>query len=71
MKTKHDNNMIYRIVLIYVENDIKHLGPIGLSVIYDETRYDNNVIDLLCVIYTKNKIELSWLIKLGVVYHEN
>lgn len=50
MKTKHDNNMINRIILIYIENDTKHLGPIGPSVIYDETRQDNNVIDLLCAI---------------------
>ena len=37
-KTKHDNDMTDHIGLVYVENDIELLGPIGPGVVYDETK---------------------------------
>lgn len=59
MKTRHDNDMIDHIILIYIKNDTKHLGPIGPGVVYDEARQDNDVIDLIRAIYFENEIELS------------
>ena len=47
------------------------MGPIGLSVVGNETRQDNDVIDLPCAVYAKNETELSWLITSGTVCHEN
>ena len=71
MKTRQDNDMIDHIILIYIENDTKHSGPIGPGVVYDETKQDNDVIDLLRTIYIENEIELSLSIELGAICHEN
>lgn len=71
MKTSQDNDMTDRIILIYIENDTKHSGPIRLGAIYDETKQDNDVIDLPHAIYTKNETELLWPIELDTVCHEN
>lgn len=37
-KAKSNNDMTDRIILVYVDNDTKHLGPIGPGAVYDETR---------------------------------
>ena len=44
MKTRQDNDLIDCISTIYVENDAKLLGPIGLGAFCDiKTRQDNSV----------------------------
>ena len=62
--------MTNRIGLVYVENDTRLLGPIGLGVVCDKTRQENDVTDLPCVSYTENETEVPWLIGFSVVYHE-
>lgn len=63
--------MTDRTGLVYVENDIELLGPIGPGAIYDESRKDNDVIDIPCAVYKENETELSWSTKPSMVYHEN
>ena len=70
-KTKKDNNVTNCTCAVYVENDIKLLGPIRLGAIYDETRQDKDVTNRKGVIYVKSNSELSWPIWLGGVYSEN
>lgn len=70
-KTKQDNNMINRISVVYVENNIELSWPIGLGADYDENHINNYVFNCIDVVYTENKTELSWLIGLSVFYDEN
>ena len=36
MKTRHDNDVIDRIGIVYIENDTELSWPIGQGVVYDE-----------------------------------
>ena len=71
MKTTQDNDVIYRIGVVYTENDIKISWPIGLGEISIKTRQDNNVTDHTSLVYSEIETKLLGTIKLGVVFYEN
>ena len=71
MKTSEDNDVTDHIGLVYTKNDTKLSGPIGLSVVCDETRQDNDVTDCTGAVYAKNETELLLPIGTNAVYHEN
>ena len=70
-KTRQYNNVINRISVVYVENNIELSWPIGLGTNYDENYINNYVFDCTYAVYAKNKTDLSWLIGLSVFYDEN
>lgn len=58
-KIRQDNNVTYRIGLVYTENDIELFRPIGLGVVCDKTKQDNDMINLTCATYVENETKLS------------
>lgn len=71
MKTRHDNNMIDHIDVIYVKNEIELLWPIDLGKVCEKTTQDNNVTDHTSAVYIENETKFSWSIGSGANYGEN
>lgn len=57
IKTKQDNDVIYRTGLVYAKNNTDLSGPIDLGDIYDETKQNNNVIHRISLVYVENDTE--------------